>query len=133
VTARADRITQAHDIFTNECARCHSAEKLRPKTSEHPAPTTTSAQVNGRTVQRVSGPDPLREWMETSHEDDPDTHCHAARLDVVQRELVISYLRKKEDPRARPWAPTRLAAAANGGITPAPKKLEPKLGQGDHR
>ena len=131
--ARADVVTQAHDIFTSSCSRCHSAERLRPKTSQHAEPALVTKKVYGKTVQ-TPGVDPLRQWLEESHENDPDTHCRANRLDPVQREIMIAYLRKKADPRARAWAPPRVAAAKNGGIAPPrPKRERKRDGQGDHR
>ena len=42
--AHADRISEASSIFSNECARCHSAEKLRPKTSTYREPPAGRAR-----------------------------------------------------------------------------------------
>ncbi|MEO6953302.1 MAG: hypothetical protein ABI321_15995 [Polyangia bacterium] len=131
--AHADRMAQAHNIFSDSCARCHSADSLRPKASAQPAPDPEAPlDRNGRRMQRQERVDTLRRWMENPNAVMPDTHCEAGHLDAVQRELVLSFLRKKTNPLMRSRVMVRVPEQNNGLAPPLPKP-HPLVGQGDHR
>ena len=78
----------------------------------------------------VLASDRVRAWMEHPA---ADSLCEANKLDPVQRELVMSLLRRSTDPMTRSAATPRPASARNGGLASRPEKAGPVLGQGDHR
>ena len=135
--AHADRMSQAHNIFSDSCARCHSADSLRPKASAQPAPSAevrpqSAESKDGRRAAQFPRVDALRRWIENPQAVSPDSPCEAGHIDAVQRELVIAFLRQKTDPRMRSRVMQRVPEQ-NGGLAAPPTKPETHKGQGDHR
>ena len=83
-SAHADRIAQAHNLFSDSCARCHSAEKLRPSTSQQQAPVPRAR--GGKSTQA----DPLRALYDMDAAEKRDVEAldalrEIARLDQHDR------------------------------------------------
>lgn len=133
--AHADRMSQAGSLFADSCARCHSAEQLRPKTAVPLATPPKSALDRIKSTVRLPSappPDPVRAWIKNPVAVDPDTLCEAGRMDPVQRDLLVAFLRRPANPMQRSLVIARVAPQ-DRGIAPRPKQVGPKLGQGDHR
>lgn len=129
--ARADRMAQANSLFSTACARCHSADKLRPKTSAQGIVQRKSA-LEAPLTRAAKPVDPVRTWIEKPIAVDPDTLCEAGRMDPGQRDLLVSFLRRPTNPMLRAATVARVAPLHHG-ITEAAQPPGPKLGQGDHR
>jgi mono/diheme cytochrome c family protein len=122
--ARADRMARGNILFNDACAHCHhDVAKLR-------------ASANSGSLRAKRGPasaDPLRAWLTKPVAVNPKSLCNAAHLDANQRETMLAFLRQTVDPVRRARVAPVVPAKRNHGLAPAPKPVEPKLGQGDHR
>jgi len=147
-TAHADRLADAATLFADNCARCHAPDSLRRKTAMQPngggatrfnLKSITAHSLRGNpergTPAETAEPasDPLLTWLARPNALDANSVCESWRLDEVQRDVLIAFLRRPDDPRARQVRPEKAPAAAHARIAPAPQRRGPKLGQGDHR